>query len=57
MKCTYEVVETYTGSKIIKRVDEDGQEAWIPMDKANADYQAYLAWLENPNAEITTPTL
>jgi hypothetical protein len=51
MKYTYEIVENYQGVKIIKRVDEDGQEAWIPVDEANSDYQRYL----NPEAEQSTP--
>ena len=27
----------------------------IPLDLANSDYQRYLAWLENPEAEQSTP--
>ena len=34
-----------------------GQGISIPLDPANSDYQEYLKWLENPNAEITQPTL
>jgi hypothetical protein len=26
----------------IVRTNEDGSESWIPTDKANSDYQAYL---------------
>ena len=33
------------GSSII-RIDEDGTEWGIPQDLNNADYQAYLAYLE-----------
>ena len=33
-------------SEIIKFTGEDGTELWIPIDEANVDYQAYLAWLE-----------
>jgi hypothetical protein len=46
MKYTYEEIikESDTGtSTIIKRTDEDGNEAWIPLDPNNSDYQAYLA--------------
>jgi hypothetical protein len=50
MPFTYEVIKEETGS-IIKRTDENGVIAWIPMDKANSDYQRYL----NPEAEQSTP--
>jgi hypothetical protein len=42
MKYVYEEVTNTVGEKIIKRTDEDGNEAWIPLDPANSDYQAYL---------------
>jgi hypothetical protein len=31
---------------VIKRLSD---EAWIPTDPANTDYQAYLEWLEAGN--------
>ena len=52
--------------KIIDAVSPEGVEFqyllvndnWqVPMDVANPMYQEYLKWLEDPNAEITTPTL
>jgi hypothetical protein len=43
----YEVVNEL----FVKRIDTDGKEWWIPTDFANSDYQRYLRWLENPNAE------
>jgi hypothetical protein len=47
MKYTYELIEdTNINSQSIKRVDEDGNEAWIPLDPANSDYQEYLKSLE-----------
>ena len=50
----YEVTETET-STIISRTDDNGQIWYIPADLANSDYQRYLAWLENPEAEQSTP--
>jgi hypothetical protein len=41
MPFTYEIIEEEFAS-IIKRTDENGLVAWIPMDEANSDYQAYL---------------
>ena len=53
---TYEIVED-RGSTTIKRTSKNGDVAWIPTDPANSDYQRYLRWLENPNAEeVALPT-
>jgi hypothetical protein len=41
----------------VEREDNEGNKCWIPNDPANSDYQRYLAWLENPDAELTPPTL
>jgi len=38
-------------------VDEEGLVSSIPIDPANSDYQEYLKWLENPEAEQSTPSL
>jgi len=57
MKSIYEQVETTLGDVMIKRIDADGKEWWIPTDPANSDYQRYLAWLENPEAEQSTPNV
>lgn len=46
MKYTYEDVTDDFGNKSIKRTDEDGLVAWIPMDAGNSDYQAYLKSLD-----------
>ena len=47
MKYTYEEVVDYNGetrTDVIRRIEDD---AIIPIDPANSDYQAYLASLEN----------
>jgi hypothetical protein len=53
MLFTYEIVDTEYNTQFIRRSDG----AIIPLDLSNSDYQEYLAWLENPNAESITPTL
>jgi hypothetical protein len=50
MTTIYEVIEKF-GGETIKRINSDGTETWIPTDPANSDYQRYLRWLENPDAE------
>ena len=51
MKYTYEVIiNELTQSETIKRTDENGLVAWIPIDPANSDYQAYLD-RDKPKAE------
>jgi hypothetical protein len=51
MEYTYTENTDDFGAKSITRIDENGVEAWIPADSANSDYQGYLRWLENPDAE------
>jgi hypothetical protein len=41
-----EVFSEITNVKSIKRTDDDGAIWWIPIDPANADYQAYLKSLD-----------
>jgi hypothetical protein len=50
-KLTFEVVLSDFGN-IIKKVDADGKEWWIPTDPANSDYQAYLDQLKDSEVEI-----
>ena len=45
MKYTYEIIQTFD-VEVIKRTDSEGNEAWVPQDPANSDYQAYLAQLD-----------
>ena len=46
-KYTYQIIENGLGQSIILRSDS----ACIPTDLGNSDYQAYLRWLEDPEAE------
>lgn len=48
----YEIIKRSENDQgVIKKIDDTGFVQFIPMDEANADYQAYLAWL----AEQPTP--
>lgn len=48
----YQIIEaTETSSGAIQRTDKDGTIWFIPFDEANPDYQRYLRWLENPDAD------
>jgi hypothetical protein len=52
MTYTYEEITDPTfNTKTIKKTDADGKEYWIPTDLGNSDYQRYLRWLEDPEAE------
>ncbi len=51
MKPIYDEVTNQFDYSLIKRTDTDGKISWIPKDEANSDYQRYLRWLENPDAE------
>lgn len=50
-KSIYEIVETGLGVNILFRTDPDGKVWSIPEDANNADYQAYLAWLEEQSSD------
>ena len=47
----YEEKEGQFGWQFIARENEDGSISVIPKDETNSDYQRYLRWLENPDAE------
>jgi hypothetical protein len=53
----YELIENTgpLGGQVIKRNNNDGTVSWIPMDESNSDYQRYLRWVEDPDAEPFTP--
>ena len=42
----YKLFNTLSGSQVIERLSDN---AFIPMDEANTDYQAYLKWLDEGN--------
>ncbi len=46
----YNEVVTPLGNTIIQ-YEENGVLYSIPTEPANSDYQRYLRWLENPDAE------
>lgn len=56
MTIEYNVETTFLGSEIIW-YEKDGFKYSFTADPANADYQAYLRWLENPEAEQSTPNV
>lgn len=52
MTITYEeVTSELSGNKVIARTNADGSISYIPINDANSDYQRYLRWLENPDAD------
>jgi hypothetical protein len=53
MAITYTEGENSVGQVIIHRDNGDGTTSTIPADPANSDYQRYLRWLENPDADET----
>ena len=51
MASRYEKITFEDGVETIMRYDDDGITYSIPLNEANSDYQRYLRWLENPDAE------
>ena len=41
----YQIAQTLSGEMIVRVADN----AWIPLDPANSDYQQYLAWVAEGN--------
>ena len=50
MTYTYKIVSA-KGFNTLERTDKDGLITWIPINESNSDYQRYLRWLENPDAD------
>lgn len=48
---TYEVITTPSGLTTINAYYENGVILSIPADESNSDYQRYLRWVENPDAD------
>jgi hypothetical protein len=46
---TFELKEDPRGNWVL--MIKDGQEYVVPCDEGNTDYQRYLRWLENPDAQ------
>jgi hypothetical protein len=51
MAIIYEETQSLSGATIIKADLGNGHLLYIPADEANSDYQRYLRWLEDPEAE------
>jgi hypothetical protein len=50
----YQVITNpFSGGETIKRLSDN---AFIPMDPANTDYQEYLKWLAEGNSPISADT-
>lgn len=45
----YENFLSVSGGEYIKRINAKDSITFIPEDPGNADYQLYLAWLEETN--------
>jgi hypothetical protein len=54
MAAAYQLVATLPGIKreTVRRIDDN---AFIPFDPANRDYQKYLAWLAEGNTPDPAP--
>ena len=47
----YRKAINYLGEEVPNVIIRVVDDALIPFDPANSDYQRYLRWLENPEAE------
>jgi hypothetical protein len=51
MPKNYTLKTNIANQEYIELVTDDGIISFIPKDESNSDYQRYLRWLENPDAE------
>ena len=52
MKIIYTIkTSETTNSQYIEALYDDGRMLAIPVNPENSDYQRYLRWLENPDAD------
>jgi hypothetical protein len=52
---TYEIVQIGEDNEtILKMATPDGIVASVPLDPANSDYQAYLAWVAEGNEALAS---
>jgi len=47
------IVDTYTKEKTSNAIKRIADNAFIPTDSDNADYQAYLKWLAEGNTPLS----
>ena len=52
---TYTIKTHTDGTEYIEQDLGNGVKVIFGKDPANSDYQRYLAWLENPEAALSTP--
>jgi hypothetical protein len=49
----YKLIATFDGEiEMVKRINNNDTESFIPKSKSNKDYQAYLAWLAEGNQPL-----
>ena len=46
---TYKIITNVFDTQYIELTDDNGVIRYVPIDKSNSDYQAYLASLDDTN--------